>query len=1103
MISINASNKDLLKKGSSIKTSAGATMEYNLNSMVEYIKATSTAAKHTYTDAYKKLFPIDTIYKPFRPLAPGIKYLVYTKDPITGKQTDTPDQSFYEKPRDVAIGDKPRLYYPGPSMVYKYWLAPKDEDISVSLEYFLDEAKTTVKLVPANKIIARFETNHSSPTSWTITGVRADNTTISVTGTTLVNGEAIIYYNGTGWSTSKPPTYTTTEYLKKITLTAVNSKAGKLLGVIEFSPRWVKPIDSDIVSFSVNKETTADDNSIVPVGVITANYLSLALFKPHSPTSRSILEYNIKDPIIDDTKVYLFKNTIIEPYVYLGEGVSLEQIKQGVFYANSWTISEFGDVSIDATDAAKILQDTMCPQLLVQDSPVTSVIKRILDSIGFSTYKFNIKMTDGKADDDSITSLLYWWCDGDKTVWETLQELCRDIQMNAFVDENNVLNFYSRNVIYDNTIAPKWVFTSEEVKTANVLDYAPNIIDLSSREIFSANQVTVRYSSASVAVNSNSSSPLWTSADSFLGAGKLDEDINDNSTTFKLTPNTINSARIDKVLDAFSGYVLINDEIIEYDGLWYQYVPAEKDYSFTPARDKPPVRVLMKTQSDFWKYQALAKPGYKNFYPTGEYNIKTREAFKTSKKNHKKSLSSYINNPGETDANKFNRYTVTLATPDVAQLKVREGYITAPANSKFDTLSKSFLMVSNLDRDKKMYSLVLKPFNSINTGSLYMACGTRMFFDSQAMSPEQVGGIGFCLDSTGKNGYYVIVRTSAFAKLEKDIMIVKIQNNKLTVLKDSQQSDSTKLSGIMAGSSYSIDVLVKAQTTSGQLVKNTITVFINGFKIVAVDQGNDSFNQYIPPIGITKNLALHCGQGIAFFDFLYGKSINEDLYKKNSSLQSYRHNGNYSDDTISMLYGDIIYNDADTTPEQEVGLMEFGTTAREIRKIKVPYDDRPALPIMVRTPNNPYVTVLDKRLQPFTAEAYVLNNTSTSVVLHDSNYTTFYILGNSISRSSAIDYNTDQSDDPKNKESVIFDSSWIQNEQDAEKLANWIKSNSLNKGRFVDMTVFGNPILSAGDIVSINYPILGMTQSSNKYVITKCTLEYREGLSTSISCRAI
>lgn len=1103
MITVSPENKDLLKKGSIIKTSASATMEHNLNSMVEYIKATSTAPEHKYTAAYKKLFPIDTIYKPFRPLAPGIKYLVRTDN-----STDTPSQTSYENPRDPGLGTKPRLYYPGPDMVYKYWLAPKNTDISVSLEYFSDEAKTAVKRIPANKIIARFETNHDTPTEWTISVVKENDTVITVPGTALVNGEAVIHFNGTTstWSTVKPPEYTGTQYIKKVTLTANNSQTGKLLGVIEFSPRWVTSIDSDIVSFTVNKETTADDNSIVPVGVITANYLSLSLFKPNSRTSRSVLEYNIKEPI-DNTKLYLFKNTIIEPFISIGEGAALQKLTQGIFYANSWALSEFGEVTIDATDAAKILQDTMCPQLLVQDSPITSVIKRILDSVGFSTYKIHAKMIDGEIVDDSIPSLLYWWCDGDKTVWETLQELCRDIQMNAFVDEKNVLNFYSRNVIYDKTIAPKWTFTSESINTGGALEYSPNIISLSTREMFSANQVTVRYSSAYVAVNSNSSSPLWTSGESFLGAGKLDEDIDDDSTMFKLTPSVINSERVDKILDAFSGYVLINDEVIEYDGLWYQYIPAEQDRTVTPPRWKPPVRVLMKSQSDFWKYQALARPGYKYFYPTGEYNIKTRKALGTTQMDHKKSLNDYINGPNETNPNKFTRYKVTLATPDVAQLKVASGYITAPANSKFDTISKSFLMVSNLDKDKKTYDLVLKPFNSIDTilngGSLYMACGTRMFFDSQAMSPEQVGGIGFCLDSTGKNGYYVIVRTSAFALTENDIMIVKIKNNKLTVLKDSQRSDSTKLSGIMAGRSYNIDVLVKAQYISGQRVKNTITVFINGFKIVAVDQGNDSFSDYIPPVGITKNIALHCGQGIAFFDFLYGKSIDEDTYVKNSGLQSYRNFGNYSDDTVSMLYGDLIYNDGDTTGDQNGSLMEFGTTAREIRKVKVPYDDRPALPILFRTSNNPYVTVLDQRLQAFTAETYVLNNTSTSVVLHDSDYTTFYVLGNKITRSSAIDYRTDQSDDSQNKESVIFDSSWIQTEEDAKALANWIKTNSLNKGRFVDMTVFGNPILSAGDIVSINYPVLGMTQSSDKYVITKCTLDYKEGVNTTISCRAI
>ena len=1105
MITVSDSTKNLIKRGSTVATSASATIEYNLNSMVEYIKATTTPADivNTYSAAFKKLFPIDTIYKPFRPLAPGIKYLVYTKHPTTGNQTDTPDQTLYENPRDVAFLGKPRLYYPGPDMTYKYWLAPKNTNISVSLEYFSNEAKTEVKLVPTNKIIARFETNHDTPTSWTISVVKEDNTVVTVPGDVINNkGEAVIYYNGTAWSTTKPPTYTTTEYLKKITLTAVNSMNGKLLGVIELSPRWVVDISSDIISFTVNKETTADSDSIVPVGIITANYLSLSLFRQHGNTSRSIVEYNVKDPI-DSTKIYLFKNSIIEPYVNIGDGTLSEKITQGVFYTNSWTLSEFGEATVDATDAAKILQDTMCPQLLVQDSPVTSVIKRILDSVGFSTYNINIKMTDGKVDDDSIPSLLYWWCDGDKTVWEVLQELCRDIQMNAFVNEYNVLNFYSRNVIYDASAPSEWVFTSQEIKNGDVVDYAPSIASLSSREIFSANQVTVRYSSASTQVNSTSSQPIWTSADSFLGAGRITEDINNDSPMFKLMPNTINSARVDKVLDAFSGYVLVNDEIIEYDGLWYQYVPVAGG---------SPVRVLMKSQSDFWKYEALAKPGSKYFYPTGEYNIKTRGALGTdkSKRDHKKSLTNYVNGVGENDPSKFKAYKITLATPDIAKEKVPEGYITAPANSKFDSVSKSFLMVSSLDKDKKTFNLLLKPFNtinsgSVNTGSIYMACGTRMFFDSQMVSPAQVGGIGFCLDSTGQNGYYILVRTTAYALLEDDIMIVKIQNGKITVLKDSQQTSPKTLTGIMAGQSYNIDVLVKSQTASGTLVKNKITVFINGFKITAEDVGKDSFSQYIPPLAVTKNIAVHCGQGMAYFDFLYAKSIDEDTYNDRSRVAAYKHKGAYSDDTISMLYGDLIYNDGNTLADDNGSLIEFGTTAREIRKVKISYDpdERPALPIAFRTSRNPYATVLDYRLQPFTAETYILNNTSTSIALHDSDYTTFYVLGNKISRSSAIEYNTDQSNDSKNKESVIFESSWIQNPEDAKKLGDWIKSNSLNKGRFVDLTVFGNPLISAGDIVSINYPILGLSSNGDKYLVTKSTLEYSEGINTTISCRAI
>jgi hypothetical protein len=1097
MISVSNTTKDLLKKGSLISTSAGATIEYNLNSMVEYIKATTTPADiaNPYGPAFKKLFPIDTIYKPFRPLSPGIKYLVHTDN-----NTDTPSNSF-ERPRNVEQTvmlnglPKPRLYYPGPDTVYKYWLAPKNTNINISLEYFSDEAKTTEKLIPSNKIVARFETSHDTPTSWTISGVKQDNTIITASGTSInPNGEAVVYYNGTAWSTTKPTEYTTTQYLKKVSLTAVNSNTGKFIGVIELAPKWVLPIDSDIVSLSINKETTADDSSIVPVGTITANYMSLALMKPHT-TSRSIAEYNIKNSI-DNTKIYLFKNASIEPYINIGDGTESQKAIQGTFYINSWSLSEFGDASIEATDAAKILQDTLCPQLLVQDSPVTSIIKRILDSVGFSTYKINVKKTNNIVDDNSIPSLSFWWSEGDKTVWDVLQELCRDIQMNAFVDENNILNFYSRNYIYDSSAESQWTFTNEEIKTGSVVDYAPNIISLSSREMNSGNQVRVRYRTAYVATNSESSQPLWTSPESYLGAGTLKDEIVDSSTDFNLEPSTINAVRPDQVLDQFNGYVLIGGEIIEYDGIWYQY---------TPVNGGAPQPVLIKNQSDIYKYSALSKPGYKNFSPTGKYNIKTRAALGTSKTNHAKSPDSYFNGTGVPDPKKFTLYNLVLATPDLAKIKPGVGYITAPANATGSTTTKSFLSVSNLDKDKTTFDIAVRNFGSVDTAKSYFAFGTRMFFDSQLTSPEQVGGIGFFLDETGKNGYYVIIRTTAFAGLQKDVMLVKVKNNKLTVLKDSQQSTPKTLSGIYSGSSYSVDVLVKRALTSDGIFRNTITVFINGYKITAIDSGSDSVGEYIPSVSVTKNVGLHCGQGVAYFEYLYAKSIEESEYKKESSEPSYQYNGVFADDTVSMLYGNIIYNNGNTTVDQNGSIIEFGTIAREIRKIKDSYDeDRPAIPIRFRTGFNKYATLLDSRLQPFSSEAYVLNNTSSSIILHDNNYTSFYLLGNSIQRSpGVIDYDTDQSNDSKTKESVIFDSSWIQSEEDAKALAEWIKSNSLNKGSFIDLQVFGNPILSAGDIVSINYPILGMSQNSVKYIITRCSLEYSGGVSTSISCRAI
>ena len=848
-----------------------------------------------------------------------------------------------------------------------------------------------------------------------------------------------------------------------------------------------------------------DDSSesLLPVGKLTANTLSLNINK-YQQDIKNIFEYN-RDSEIDNNKIYLYKNAIIYPYVNIKDENTDNKIYQGTFYMHSWDISEFGSAQIVALDAAKVLQETLSPEILIEDAPITSVIKRLLDASGFSNYYIYVKKDeDDKIIDESIPSVRYWWSDQEKTVWECLQELCRDIQMNAFVDENNMLNFYSRDYIYDNLKDASWDLTSESVIEGSKT-LLPNIVNLNSRESAAGNEVKILYQVPFTSQYDGGSSPLWQSEETYLGAGTLAEQLNENDTSyFKLNNTSIDTAQNQQALYNFNGYVLLNNEIIEYDGVEYQYTPLEGG---------SPIPVDIKSQSDIYKYRSLSKAGYSSIYdpnsahfrPTGRYKIKNREALNTKKATHPASPVSFINASGESDPNKFNRYTLNIATSADAQEKPGTGTYKPPANRTSASIQKSFLSLSNLDQNKTTFDIAVRSFDSVDTTKSYFSFGTKMFFDSQFESPAQIAGISFFSNSNGTESYHLIIRSTAAAGMAKDIIIVKRykvgSNYKVKVLKDSQTSHLNTLAGIYAGQSYSVDVLLKKETG-----KNTITIFINGYKITAYDVTFESGENDIFPNAPTKNLGLLCGQGIVYFEYAYAKNIEESEYKNLVNKMSYIYNGVYSDDTISLMYGNLIYNLGETSKSTNGALFEFGSVAREIKKAKVRYTDRPGKPIRFSTANNRYATMLDYRVQPFTGEAYVLNNTSTFIPLDDANYSSFYVLGDSIQKSSPLEYytydisNVSESD---NKEPIIFQSNWIQFESDAKKLADWIKSTILNKGRFIDMEIFGNPLLSPGDIITINYPLQSMTKQNGKYIITKVNHTYQEGFSTSISCRAI
>lgn len=1090
MISASESVINLLKTKNTLSTSAGAIVEYNLNSMVEHIKATGT--EHTtFNKAYKKLFPIDTIYKPFRPLSPGIKYLIYTTN-----NTDTPANS-YQTVKELEVSTKPRLYYPGPDTYYKYWVGPKNTDISISLEYFKDEAKLEPKEIFCNKVIARFETGHDTPSSWTIKGTKLDGSEITLgSGNSLnSNAEAIVYYNGTSWSNTEPESYTTPQSFKKVTLEAINSQSGSFIGVLELSPRWVIDISSDLQSFAITKETGADENVLLPVGTITSNSMSMSLNK-YKQGEKLIVEYN-RNMDIDIDNLYLFKNTVIRPYINIIDSSVNNKIYQGTFYMHSWTISEFGEAELLSLDSAKFLQETLCPEVLIQDGSITLALRRILDAVGFSTYKINLKKEGDNITDSSIPTLSYWWTSSEETVWEALQALCRDFQINAFIDENNVLNFYTRDKFYESAPEAAWKFTSEPI-TENSITILPNIISYTSKELASANEVRVRYSVPTIYSGENTASPLWTSDTSLLGAGALSKDLGLSDEFFNLETTTFDTSQTNKLLGDFSGYVLLNNEIIEYDGIEYQYVPIGSN---------TPVPVIVKSKTDVAKWKNLSKPNTlteQYFTATGRYKIKSRGALSTedAKRVHPKSPSSYINTTPGTDPDKFNLYKIDITTAQDKGYKPGDGTFKAPVNPMSKTVSKAFLSLSNLDKDKRTFDIATKQFNSVDNTKSYFAFGTRMFFDSQFESPEQAGGLAIFTDPQGKYGYYLILRSTHFAGLKKDLMLVKqwkVGNKTgIKVLKDSQDNTFSTLAGIYAGSAYNVDVVIKKET--GQ---NTITVFVNGFKMTAKDTLFTSGESDVNPVDPTKNVGVHCGQGVVYFEYIYAKDITKEEYDVLSTKSGLDYIGVYSDDTLSLLYGDLVYAAGETVDSRKGSLIEFGSTAREIRKIKTIYSERPGIPNYVRTGNNKYATVLAQRIQPFSFEAYVLNNTSTTIPLHDGQQSTFYVNGNTIVRSNPIEYDTKNDSDSNNIEPVIFDTNWIQSESDAKSLAEWIKGNILNKGRLVSMEIFGNPLLVPGDLITINYPLQSITESSGKYIITRVYLEYNEGVTTTIECRAI
>jgi hypothetical protein len=614
MIPLSTTAKNTIEQNVSVTYGTSLIFEYNMNSLIDNI--TVTGAQITKTDSsgaaytpFKKLFPVDSIIKPFRPLGAGLKYAI-SGDVDSG----------WKNPRSLTYTPNFRVYYPGADTTYKYYVSNINTGLDVTVSY--------PKPILTNKIVARFELSHSTPATWSIfgngslllSGTSSDIVPFATGGVKNYNaGTVTIYYNGTSWVKTEPTTIAAPVSLNstKITTGAVS---GKYIGLIELSPKWTVNATDHLVSFDIAKESSTSSEDLMPVGKISANSLSMSLVSYED--SRKIISFD-KTMTLDASKIYLYKQVEVKPYIHLynsggsftdSKG-SYDKIPQGTFYADRWSFSEYGDISLDALDGAKILQETVATKILCENFSATSIIRRLLDSVGFTNYNFNIKDTDA-----SIITPTYWWTENDKTVWDCLQELCRDTQMTAVFSYDNTLQFYSREWLFDSTRDASWNFRSE-TSGSNL----SNIISFSKNDLPSANQIKVFWNSVLTSNYIQSAGAPWTSDTYFLSAFTLNQNLLTTHTAGQymyLSPAVVNEEEAGVTAYNYTGYLAVGSEIIEYDAVNFEYVDLSGTKQF--------VDLVSKTDNN--KYLGSSLQG--TLRPSGKYRIKTRGAFGTTISNH-------------------------------------------------------------------------------------------------------------------------------------------------------------------------------------------------------------------------------------------------------------------------------------------------------------------------------------------------------------------------------------------------------------------------------------------------------------------------------------
>lgn len=554
--------RNYLKQNVTISMTDSAILELNMNRYATITPPSDSiyGSSPEHKAYYKSKFPLSSVTLPNRPRS-GIckpRFGNYSSVwPNAGFIRDFTRAATYDSSGDYYTF-LPRFYYVGPNDDYKYFSSAQKMP-TAQIDY--------AAAVWCNRVVVAFERTLDYPTTYTIQINAGGWTTIATSPSIATDGEVSVYRVAGSWTTTAPSSPALADAIEitgiRIVPTVMN-RPDAYLSVLEISPRVQADVTAYLQSYSTD-ENISEDDPVRPVGVASANGGSVS-FSNNTNAFEPRLTVGGTPTLADIAKKFA------EVSIYTT--INAEKIKVMSMLVDKWNTVEGDTAEAEMIDPAAVLQAQPCADIVAKNVTPSTAILRVLDRAGFSKVRFR------KLSAVTEPTIEWYYCNKDMNVWDAIQEVCRTYQYCAYFDAEGYLNIATNTWMFGRT-TPTWTFLGQNVSSdlADIANHSESSEEAINKAIIKFTPVGVSRSNDpdgsitrtgnTVAYNRIATRTLYSPDKGILlGAAYLAKNML-STDTYCYIPNTsLNDGR----WGAFSGYFLVDQEVIKFDGLEYAYV---------------------------------------------------------------------------------------------------------------------------------------------------------------------------------------------------------------------------------------------------------------------------------------------------------------------------------------------------------------------------------------------------------------------------------------------------------------------------------------------------------------------------------------------------